>query len=100
MPVQNVDGAEVYIIGIDFRQPYYVYCGLQDNGTWAGPSQTRDTAGIVNEDWTQIGVSDGLYVQIPPDNPMTVYANYQMNNLYRDDWRINTSKNIRPLALL
>ncbi len=41
-----------------------------------------------------------MYVQVPPDDPTTVYANSQMNNLYRYDWRINKSKNIRPLALL
>jgi len=100
LPVQNIDAAEVYTIGFDFRRPYYVYCGLQDNGTWAGPSQTRDTAGITNDDWVQIGGGDGMSVQIPPDDPLTVYANYQMNNLYRYDWRINRSKNIRPLASL
>ncbi len=100
LSVQNIDAAEVYTIAFDFRRPYYVYCGLQDNGTWAGPSQTRDAAGISNDDWVQIGPGDGMYIQVPPDDPMTVYANYQMNNLYRYDWRIGRSKNIRPLASL
>lgn len=99
-PVQNIDAAEVYTIGYDFRQPYYVYCGLQDNGTWAGPSQTADLVGIANDDWVMLGGGDGMYVQVPPDDPLTVYANYQMNNLYRFDWRLRKSKNIRPLALL
>ncbi len=100
LAIQNIDAAEVYTIGFDMRRPYYIYCGLQDNGTWAGPSQTRDTVGITNEDWVMIGGGDGMYVQIPADDPFTVYSNYQMNNLYRYDWRINRSKNIRPLASL
>ncbi len=99
-PVQNIDAAEVYTIGLDMRKPYFVYCGLQDNGTWAGPSQTRQPAGITNEDWVMLGGGDGMYVQVPADDPFTVYANYQVNNLYRYDWKINLSKNIRPLARL
>ncbi len=99
-PVQNIDAAEVYTIGFDLRRPYYVYCGLQDNGTWAGPSQTTDPVGITNHAWVRVGGGDGMYVQVPPDDPLTVYANYQMNNLYRFDWRILKSKNIRPLASL
>jgi photosystem II stability/assembly factor-like uncharacterized protein len=31
-PIQHMALAEVYQIGYDMRKPYYVYCGLQDNG--------------------------------------------------------------------
>ncbi len=33
------------------RKPYYVCGGLQDNGSWCGPSAVRTTAGILNSDW-------------------------------------------------
>ena len=30
-----------YWVSADMRHPYYVYTGLQDNGSWGGPSATR-----------------------------------------------------------
>ena len=32
-----------YWVSADMRRPYYVYTGLQDNGSWGGPSATRST---------------------------------------------------------
>lgn len=100
LPIQSMDLAEVYQIGFDMRRPYYVYCGLQDNGSWAGPSATTDATGIANDDWVAIGGGDGFFAQPDPNDPNTVYSNWQMNNLYRYDWRIGRSKNIRPAAPL
>jgi hypothetical protein len=100
LPVQNIDAAEVYQVGYDLRQPYLVYCGLQDNGSWSGPSTTTDPAGILNDDWVAIGGGDGFFTQPDPGDVNTVYSNWQMNNLYRYDWRINRSKIIRPTGRL
>ena len=33
-----------YWVSADMRRPYYVYIGLQDNGSWGGPSATRQPA--------------------------------------------------------
>ncbi len=96
LPVQNMDLAEVYQVGYDMRQPYYVYCGLQDNGSWGGPSATTDVVGIANDDWISIGGGDGFFAQPDPQDINTVYSNWQMNNLYRYDWRIGLRKMIRP----
>ena len=98
LPVQNIDSAEVYQVGYDMRRPYYVYCGLQDNGSWAGPSATADVIGIANDDWVPIGSGDGFFAQADPNDPNTVYSNSQMNGLYRYDWRILKNKTIRPTA--
>ncbi len=98
LPVQSMDLAQVYQVGYDMRQPYYVYCGLQDNGSWAGPSATTDSAGIANDDWTSIGGGDGFFAQPDPNDPNTVYSNWQVNNLYRYDWRIGKSKMIKPIG--
>ena len=92
--------AEVYQIGFDMRKPYYVYCGLQDNGSWGGPSKSLDTAGITNDDWYTIGGGDGFYAQVDPTDPNIIYSNYQMNGLYRYDMRIKKSKAVRPEASL
>ncbi len=40
--VNTIPAAQFYAIGVDMRKPYYVYGGLQDNGSWGGPSQTRN----------------------------------------------------------
>lgn len=98
--IQHMALAEVYQIGFDMRRPYYVYCGLQDNGLWGGPSATYDTSGIINEDWYSVGGGDGFYAQVDPSDYNTVYGNSQVNNLYRYDLRIGLSTTIRPEASL
>ena len=35
---------QFYHVAVDTRQPYRVYGGLQDNGSWGGPSRTSATA--------------------------------------------------------
>jgi len=96
--IQHMALAEVYQVGFDMRNPYYVYCGLQDNGSWGGPSSSLDSAGITNDDWYSIGSGDGFYAQVDPTDPNTIYRNYQMNGLSRYDMRIGKSKTIRPQA--
>ncbi|MCJ7679423.1 MAG: hypothetical protein MUP70_01745, partial [Candidatus Aminicenantes bacterium] len=98
--VRNMILSEVYQIGFDMRDPYYVYCGLQDNGLWGGPSATYDAKGITNEDWYAVGGGDGFYAQVDPEDHTVVYGNSQMNGLYRFDLKTGLSKTIRPLASL
>jgi len=96
--VQSMDLAEVYQVGYDMRTPYHVYCGLQDNGSWGGPSASLDSRGIANEEWDMVGGGDGFFVKPDPSDPNTVYSNSQMNGLARSDLRIGRSKSIRPVA--
>ncbi len=98
--IQKMTVAEVYHIGYDMRRPYHVYCGLQDNGSWGGPSATYDSKGIQNSDWYMIGGGDGFFTQVDPTDHNIVYSNWQMNGLYRHDLRIQRSKTIRPSASL
>ncbi len=98
--VQSIDAAEVYQVGFDMDTPYRVYCGLQDNGTWGGPSTSLDPRGITNEDWVMIGGGDGFFARPDPTDPGTVYSNSQMNGLQRYDGRIGRAKPIRPSAAL
>ncbi|MCK7490059.1 MAG: hypothetical protein MZU79_07430 [Anaerotruncus sp.] len=48
------------------RDPYYIDVGLQDNGNWLGPSNTRERAGIFNSHWVPTGGGDGYYAQFDP----------------------------------
>ena len=55
------------------RRPYYVYIGLQDNGSWGGPSATRSRGGIMNSDWFGIGGGDGFQTAVDPTDYNIVY---------------------------
>lgn len=79
--------------------PYQICGGLQDNGVWCGPSRTRDTLGITDGDWYPVNGGDGMWVQIPADDPFTVYSGWQYGNLSRLDLRTWKRDNITPLAL-
>src|SRR5437667_456781 len=79
--------------------PYQVCGGLQDNGVWCGPSRTRDTLGITDEDWYPVNGGDGMWVQIPANDPFTVYSGWQYGHLSRLDLRTWKRDDITPLAL-
>jgi photosystem II stability/assembly factor-like uncharacterized protein len=43
--VANLPIAQFYAVCVDDRRPYRVYGGLQDNGTWGGPTRTTGCGG-------------------------------------------------------
>ncbi|MCR4409210.1 MAG: hypothetical protein QHH43_00180 [Candidatus Saccharicenans sp.] len=100
LPVTSIDAAEVYQVGFDYSVPYRVYCGLQDNGCWGGPSHSLDSRGILNEHWEFINGGDGFFVRPDPKNSFIVYCNSQNNGLIRKDLRHGLGKGVRPEAPL
>jgi photosystem II stability/assembly factor-like uncharacterized protein len=88
--------SQFYAISVDMRRPYYVCGGLQDNGSWCGPSATRSTTGILNSDWYRIGGGDGFYTQSDPTDHTVVYAESQDGNTNRVDLRLGRTQSIRP----
>jgi len=94
--VNSLPLGQFYEIGYDMRNPYYVYGGLQDNGSWGGPSATWYRLGITNEDWFRIGGGDGFYTQVDPTDHTTIYAESQTGYLFRFDLNSGESKMIRP----
>lgn len=75
--------AQFYEVSLDSRKPYNVCGGLQDNGTWLGPSRTLYQQGIANEDWLRVGGGDGFYCVIDPTDPSIVYVESQDGNVQR-----------------
>src|SRR5882672_3375277 len=98
--VNTIPAAQFYAIAVDMRKPYYVYGGLQDNGSWGGPSQTRSPqAGITNADWYRVGGGDGFYAQADPTDYNTVYSESQNGAMNRLDLRTGRSVSIRPRGI-
>src|SRR5437764_699686 len=62
--------------------PYHVCAGLQDNGSWCGPSRHRQGA-VTNADWITIGGGDGFYTAQDPTDPNIVYSESQGGNMGR-----------------
>ncbi|HEY0730223.1 MAG TPA: hypothetical protein VGD38_19215, partial [Pyrinomonadaceae bacterium] len=95
--INTIPAAQFYAIGVDMRKPYYVYGGLQDNGSWGGPSMTRNQqAGITNADWYRVGGGDGFYTQIDPTDHNIVFVESQGGAVQRLDLRTGRSVSIRP----
>jgi len=79
--------------------PYQICGGLQDNGVWCGPSATRDSSGVGDDDWYPVNGGDGMWVQIPPNDPWTVYSGWQFGNVSRFDLRSWKRDDIQPESL-
>ncbi len=94
--VNTIPLGQFYEVAVDMRRPYWLYGGLQDNGTWGGPSATWNRLGITNDEWIRVGGGDGFYVQVDPTNPALIYAESQDGNLFRFDLNSGESKPIRP----
>jgi photosystem II stability/assembly factor-like uncharacterized protein len=85
--VRNLPIGQFYGIAVDMRTPYRVYGGLQDNGSWGGPSATQNSVGVTNRDWGRIGGGDGFQCAVDPTDPDTVYWESQYGNLNRSNLR-------------
>ena len=96
--INNFEIGQFYGIGVDQRDPYWVYGGMQDNHSWMGPSETRRYDGILNDDWSQIGFSDGMYQQVDKAGPRFVYSSATSGSYNRVDVIAGTKRPIGPAA--
>ena len=96
----NLPIAEIYKVSTDNTYPfYYVYAGTQDNNSFAGPSRTRNNAGIANSDWFVTTGGDGFESQVDWKEGNYVYAQSQNGGLVRFDKRTGEELNIKPVEL-
>jgi photosystem II stability/assembly factor-like uncharacterized protein len=70
----NVPIEQVYRVATDPRTPYSVCEGLQDNGSWCGPSDGRSEAGILAKDWDRVGGGDGNWTIPDPTDPDWIWG--------------------------
>ncbi|HKZ52910.1 MAG TPA: hypothetical protein VJ085_06500 [Candidatus Acidoferrales bacterium] len=96
--VANLPVAQYYHINVDMDTPYNVYGGMQDNGSWRGPSSVWENGGIRNYHWEEVGFGDGFDVISDPEDSMVGYSMSQEGYLVRWNLRTGERKDIRPPA--
>jgi photosystem II stability/assembly factor-like uncharacterized protein len=94
---QNLPVSMAYHVAYDLQEPYNVYTGLQDNGSWFAPS--KSIGGIENKRWTVCGGGDGFWVQSDLSDPNIVYTESQGGEITRYNKLTNEYKNIKPYEL-
>ncbi|NJB69820.1 photosystem II stability/assembly factor-like uncharacterized protein [Saonia flava] len=94
--VENLPLSQFYHISVDDATPYNIYGGLQDNGSWYGPSSSD--GGVEARDWNSVGGGDGFRVLKHPTKNI-VYSEMQgAENVWRYDVDKNLTKTIQPLV--
>ncbi|MFQ5823544.1 MAG: WD40/YVTN/BNR-like repeat-containing protein [bacterium] len=96
--VANLPLAQYYHIRVDMETPYNIYGGMQDNGSWRGPSSVWENGGIRNHHWEEVGFGDGFDTLPDPNDSMIGYAMSQEGYLIRWNLRTGERKDIRPPA--
>lgn len=97
MFLNNLPLAQYYHISVDMESPYNIYGGMQDNGSWVGPSSAP--GGVRGKDWEPIGFGDGFWVQPDYSDNNFIYWEYQGGNINRVNKATNENKDIRPQPL-
>ncbi len=96
--VENLPLAQFYHINVDMEVPYNIYGGLQDNGSWRGPSDVWENGGIKNYMWHEVGFGDGFATLSDPTDANSGYCMSQGGNLMRFNVITGERKTIRPPA--
>jgi photosystem II stability/assembly factor-like uncharacterized protein len=94
--ITHLPVSQFYRVSYDYRKPYWVYGGLQDNGSWAGPSATYRSEGILNHDWMKWGGGDGFLNLVDTTDNRTLYVESQYLGLDRVDIETGQRQSIRP----
>ncbi|CAN5700827.1 hypothetical protein BH20ACI4_BH20ACI4_10460 [soil metagenome] len=95
--VNNFATGQFYQIFADNVAPFYnISGGLQDNGTWVGPSRNREPSGILNDDWRMISFGDGFFAIAHPDNPDLFLTESQGGNVVRTDMKNREQQLVIP----
>jgi photosystem II stability/assembly factor-like uncharacterized protein len=96
--LRNFTGGLAYYASADDRHPYHVCAGLQDNGSWCGPSSVRSNDGIRQWMWQSVGGGDGFQNQIDRENPNIFYTESQNAGIQRYNYDTGETRSIRPSA--
>ena len=94
---------QFYAIAVDDADPFRIYGGLQDNGTWRGPSgydasprwhQTGDYP------YDRLNGGDGMRIEVDTRDNETVYTGYQFGWYSRSNRKTGDRARLHPRAHL
>ncbi|WP_332737284.1 VPS10 domain-containing protein [Flavihumibacter sp.] len=91
--------AQYYSIALDSARPYNIYGGLQDNGSWYGPSNHKENIGWVDEGdyaFKRLNGGDGMQAQVDTRTNKIVYSGSQFGYYNRIDLSTKERKMVRP----
>lgn len=91
--IQNLPVSQFYHVAYDLKDPYNVYGGLQDNGSWMAPSAAP--GGIGNGRWENVGGGDGFWA-VPDVDGKSVYSESQGGSMSRTTLPSMKSEFIQP----
>jgi photosystem II stability/assembly factor-like uncharacterized protein len=94
--LNNVAFTQFYHVNYDLQRPYNVCGGLQDNGTWCGPSNSLLSEGIRKAEWFTVGGGDGFFAVPDLKEPWRIYTNLQGGVISVMDVRSGAERNIVP----
>ncbi len=95
--VKGLPLSQLYHVTTDNAEPFRVFCGLQDNGSWVGVS--AKAGGIEESDWQSVGYGDGFRVYPHPEKSNICYSEMQgAEGVWRVDIDKRQSKTIKPYA--
>jgi len=92
--MRNLPVSQFYHVSIDMAEPYNVYGGLQDNGSWYGPSTS--SYGISNSSWKSVGFGDGFYVYCDKLDSTILYWQFQGGKIAKYSLRTGEYKSLIP----
>lgn len=94
---ENLPLAQFYHIRVDNEQPYHIYGGMQDNGSWRGPGYLYRYGGIRNAYWDEVSFGDGFDVVPDPEDATQGYSMSQGGSLVRYDIGTGATRYIAPV---
>lgn len=90
---------QFYAVEVDDAEPYRIYGGLQDNGTWVGSHRHEE-----GPRWHQTGHhgfeslsgGDGMQIEVDTRDNEVVYTGYQFGWYMRTDRRTGETTDLHP----
>ncbi len=87
---------EFYQISVTEQHPFMICGGIQDNGSWCGPSRNLVVSGVQNSNWVTVSGGDGQYVLPSPNHPDIVYAEDQNGYIKRVNLKTKVETVLQP----
>jgi photosystem II stability/assembly factor-like uncharacterized protein len=94
--LNNMALGQFYHVAVCNKKPYWIFGGLQDNGSWGLPSVGLKGQGPINEDVISVGGGDGFVCRVDPNDPDLVYSESQGGAMSRRNLRTGEKAAIGP----